>query len=345
MKNNKNSKNNIIFPYKIKNGAKVNLLTTSTSVGTMSNEEIEECIQVADKFGFEIKISKNAKELNIETGSSSPESRIEDFNKAIKDPETQMIFAGKGGYTASQIIPYLDYEGFKKNPKIFCGYSDNTVISNALFARTGVVTYSGPNFSNLNETHGIDYTLDYFKKVLFDSKKGQDENNACLSIVPSKEYFDVGYTENGKKYEKIKNPGWTVINEGVTEGTVLGGNMEKFLCLAGTEYFPNIENSILFLECFFETDPKDFLNLVQMLVQQKDFEKVEGLVFGRFQKQSGITDEFVIRTLKKQPELKNLPIIINVDFGHTEPRITFPIGGTAKIMADKNKPKIKFLKF
>lgn len=91
----------------------------------------------------------------------------------------------------------------------------------------------------------------------------------------------------------LKNNGWRVINKGKAEGTIVGGNLCSFNLLQGTEYFPSLTNSVLFIEDDSSTNPLIFDRNLQSLIQQKGFGGVRGLVIGRFQKQSKITDHLL----------------------------------------------------
>jgi len=135
-----------------------------------------------------------------------------------------------------------------------------------------------------------------------------------------------------------------VINEGESEGTILGANLCTFNLLQGTEYFPNLSDSILFLEDDEESKPHAFDRDLQSLIHLPEFGGVRGIVIGRFQKASGMTDAMLKKIIETKSELKNIPVIANVDFGHTDPKITFPVGGEVKITADGDNPKITITK-
>lgn len=98
---------------------------------------------------------------------------------------------------------------------------------------------------------------------------------------------------------------------------------------------PDLKDTILFIEEDDLTFPENFDRDFQSLLHQKDFDRVRGIVFGRFQKKSNMNDEIFRKIITSKKELKNIPIIYNADFGHTTPQITFPIGGEAKILAGK----------
>ena len=113
--------------------------------------------------------------------------------------------------------------------------------------------------------------------------------------------------------------------------------------LQGSEFMPSLKDSVLFLEDDSEFLAHTFDRDLQSLIHLPDFDGVRCIVIGRFQKESKMSDDLLIKIIKTKKELSNLPVIANVDFGHTEPKITFPIGGYCKISVSKN-PKITILK-
>ena len=100
----------------------------------------------------------------------------------------------------------------------------------------------------------------------------------------------------------------------------------------------------MFIEDDYESQSHTFDRDLQSLIHQSTFSKVRGIVIGRFQNESKITDELLIKIIKTKKELDKTPVIANVDFGHTDPKITFPIGGVVRIIASKNKTSVAITK-
>ena len=155
-----------------------------------------------------------------------------------------------------------------------------------------------------------------------------------VKIAASKEWSDDAWFIDQENREFISNDGMFVINEGEAEGKIIGGNLCTLNLLQGTEYMPDIGDSILFLEddemvgkLFNVEFDRDLVSLIG----QSGFDTVKGIVIGRAQKASCMTNEKWIKLIKTKPELENIPVIAGVDFGHTTPIITFPIGGEAKL--------------
>ena len=214
-----------------------------------------------------------------------------------------------------------------------CGYSDITALSNAIYAKTGLITYSGPHFSTFAIKKGMEYTINYFKRALMTEE--------TIDVVPADQWSDDQWYLDQENRTFIPNDGWHVINEGEVEGTIIGGNLCTLNLLQGTEFMPSLNNSILFIEDDELTFPENFDRDLQSLIHQKDFHLVKGLVIGRFQKKSNITKELLLKIIKTKKELSSIPVIADVDFGHTNPQFTFPIGGKVYIKASQDQPIIK----
>jgi muramoyltetrapeptide carboxypeptidase LdcA involved in peptidoglycan recycling len=117
----------------------------------------------------------------------------------------------------------------------------------------------------------------------------------------------------------------------------LGGNLCTLNLLQGTEYMPSLVDSILMLEDDYESKPLTFDRDLQSLLHQSGFNGVKGLIIGRFQRESHMTIEKLEQIIRTKRELLNIPVIINADFGHTTPHITFPIGGKGKLTAENGQ--------
>ena len=324
-----------IFPEKLKTGDEVRIIAPSKSMAILSKETINIANKRFEKLGLKLSFGKHVNETD-EFNSSSIESRIEDLHEAFSDKNVKAVITVIGGFNSNQLLRYIDWDLIKNNPKIFLGYSDITALNNAIFSKTGLVTYSGPHYSSFGQKLYFNFTLDYFKKCLMEVKPFEIKSSNCWSD-------DEWYLDQIKR-ELINNPGYLVINEGNAEGTILGTNLCTFNLLQGTEYFPDLTNSIIFLEDDYETVPHTFDRDLQSLVHLPDFNKVKGLAIGRFQKKSNMSNDLLKKIIKTKKELNAIPVITGVDFGHTDPKIILPIGGEVKIIASKNKTSIKIIK-
>ena len=224
----------------------------------------------------------------------------------------------------------------KNNPKIICGFSDITALLNSIYAKTGMITYLGIQFFSLGMKYGAEYSMEYFLKMCMNDE---------VNIKPSKEWSNDKWIKNQEERNFIKNEGMKVLNTGIAKGKIIGGNLCTLNLLQGTEYMPELEDSILFIEDDGETGKyfnKEFDRNLQSLLHSAKGKKIRGLVVGRAENISEMNYEKWKEIIETKKELKDIPIIIDADFGHTTPIFTFPIGGTAE-MNIENEIRIKIM--
>lgn len=325
---------NRIIPKKLKKGDEIRIIAPSRSINVLSEDTINRATKRLEDLGLIVTFGKNVnKVFNEEYGCASIEDRVSDLHDAFKDKNVKVILAAIGGFNINQLLDYIDYDLIKNNPKIICGYSDITALTNAIYAKAGLVTYSGPAYSSFGMKKGFEYTLDYFKKMFF-----EDED---IEITSSDSWSDDAWYIDQENRTFNKNEGMTVINKGSAEGIIVGGNLCTLNLLQGTEYMPELNNTILFIEDddlvgdeYLREFDRDFVSLLQCYKGKK----LNGIVVGRAQINSKMNiDKWKI--LFENKNLKDIPIIINANFGHTFPMITFPVGGQAII--DNGKIVIK----
>ena len=314
-----------IVPEKLKKGDKIMIVAPARGLKLIGAD----CRQIAEErlsgLGLKVEFAPNTTDENFDlTGSASVEKRVADIMTAFADPEVKAVLTVIGGFNSNQLVKHLDYDVIAKNPKIFMGFSDITALHAAIYAQTGLVTYYGPHYSSLGMKKGCEYTFENMLKALFESEKRE--------ILPSVEWSDDLWFLDQDKREFVKNDGWWQIQGGEAVGTIIGGNLCTFNLHLGTPYRPKFEkNTILFLEDDEESKLVNFERNLQALINQDDFENVKGLVIGRFQNASRVTREGLEFILRNKPELQDMPIIANVDMGHTTPINTIPLGGYAEI--------------
>jgi muramoyltetrapeptide carboxypeptidase LdcA involved in peptidoglycan recycling len=328
---------NVIFPPRLKKGDGLRIIAPSRSLSLVSEDNIHIAVKALEAEGFNVSFSRNCREKDMFI-SSSIKSRVDDLHKAFKDKNVNAILTAIGGFNSNQLLKYINYDIIKNNPKIICGYSDITALANAIFAKTGVITYIGPHFSTWGMKKEFEYNKEYFYKCVMKNKE--------FLIEPSKTWSDDAWYKDQNNRVLEKNEGYLVIHEGKAEGQIVGGNLGTFALLFGTEFMPDLSGKIVFVEDDAATDGSDdvtFDRELQSLVSQPNFNKVKGLIIGRFQKKSKMTPEKLKYIISTKEELKNIPVIAEADFGHTNPLFTFPIGGTAEIKAKENA-SIKIIK-
>lgn len=326
-----------MIPQKLKPGDEIRVIAPSRSLGLLSQTLRNSATKKLEELGFKITFSKNAEEKD-EFVSSSIASRVADLHEAFADKNVKGILTVIGGFNVNQILSYLDYDLIRNNPKILCGFSDITALSNAIYRKTGLVAYSGPHYSTFGMQKGAEHIVEYFKKCLM--------KEDTFVALPSVEWSDDAWYLDQENREFIKNADYLLINDGEAVGKIIGGNLGTLNLLQGTQFMPSLEDTILFLEdddSAGELFDVEFDRNLQSLIHQPGFSGVKGIVIGRFQKKGSISQEKLIKIIKTKKELENMPVIYGVDFGHTTPMITFPIGGKAMLTAKEGDIQLEIV--
>lgn len=298
-------------PQKLKIGDTIGVVAPSSPIIGNNIEELNKAKEIVERSGFKVKYSKNLFS-NTNGYSSAAKEKAEDINEMFADKEVKMIWCAKGGNNSNSTFEYLDYELIKKNPKIICGYSDITSITNMITEKTGLVTFSGTNF----KTIATDETDFSYKQAL--------------------NRFVNGSLELGTENEE-----YITIQEGKTSGELIGGNLSLIRGMVAGKYSLDFTDKILFLEELgFETDPAGTSNNLYYMKQNGVFDKIKGLWIGNYEHESGISLEKIITDVL-EGEYK-FPIIKSNNFGHIERKTVIPIGTKAEINTNE-KVKIKLV--
>lgn len=320
-----------MFAPKLAPGDEIRVIAPATSMIILKEAQVDLAVERLTKLGFFVTFGKNA-DVHDELFSSSIEERIEDLHEAFTDPNVKGILTAIGGYNSNQLLKYIDYSLIAANPKVFCGYSDITALQLAIYEKTGLVTYSGPHFSSFGVKHGLEYTLESFLEAV--------TNDAPYEIIPSKTWSDDAWYLDQENRTFHEQQGYMVIQEGEAEGRLIGGNLCTMNLLQGTEFMPSLKDSILFIEDDEESHSRTFDRDLQSLLHLPDAGSIKALLIGRFQKNSNVTEEALRKIILSKEELKNIPIIANVNFGHVQPFATLPIGAVATVKAVDGETEI-----
>lgn len=238
--------------------------------------------------------------------------RLKHLQNFLLDPKIDAIICVRGGYGLLRIIDKLDYEKIASvPPKIFVGYSDLTAFQNSLLKKCGWVTFSGPMVASEMGNDFSQFSENWLWKVL------------TLS--------------NGElNFQNPEDDPIKIFNPGKAEGNLIGGCFSLITPLLGTEYMPDLEGEILFIEDVGEPAYK-IDKFLQYLKLHGVFDKISGLIIGKF---SGAFKEkdkknFTLEELLRDtiPDI-NFPIITNFAYGHVKQRFTMPIGGRFKMDTD-----------
>lgn len=300
-----------ILPPKLNIGDTIGVVAPSNPIIGDNIEELNRAKEIAEKSGFKVKYSKNLFS-NTNGYCSTAKEKAEDINEMFADKNIKMIWCAKGGNNSNSTFEYLDYELIRQNPKIICGYSDITSLTNIITENTGLVTFSGTNFKTI----------------------ATDETDFSYKQALSR------FIDGSLKFEP-ENEKYITIQEGKVKGELVGGNLSLTKELVCGKYSIDFTDKILFLEELgYESDPAVVSNSLYYMKQNGVFDKIKGLWIGNYEHQSGITLEKIILDVLENKY--KFPIIKSNNFGHIENKTVIPIGTKAQINTEE-KVKIKLI--
>lgn len=324
-------------PKALKKGDMVAIVSPSWGGPSVFPAVYENGLEAIRGLGLEIREYPSAR-ADAAFLRAHPEFRAKDLNDAFADPAIKAIFASIGGDDSVRILCFLDRDVIAKNPKIIMGYSDTTAV-NAYCNVLGLVTFNGPSvIAGFSQMEGLPAGFrEHVRSMLFEPA---DSYVYAPFDAYSDGYPDWRVPENlGKVKEPKRADGWRVLQgEGVMEGGLFGGCIEVLEFLKGTEYWPSRDfwnGKILFFETSEDKPPLDHVRYMLMNYGvQGVFDKVSGILFGRAREYSDEEkrelDSMLVRVIGGEFGRPDLPIVSNMDFGHTDPQWVMPLGVRAR---------------
>jgi|SRR5690554_1214142 len=279
----------------------------------MDTDRIRNLEKIISNLGYKVKFGESCYKSHGYLAGTDKE-RVNDLETMFADKEIKAIICLKGGYGASRIVDLIDYNLIKHNPKIFMGFSDITVLLNAIYQKTGLATIHGQLGIYLG-CNDIDLvSLDDFKVLLNDGFK-----NRVLSSANIK-----------------------VLNEGIVSGVMVGGNLSLITNLIGTSYDIDFKEKIVFIEEVDESPYRVDRMFAQLRLSGKILE-AKGLVFGYFSGcNSDEKDEQTIEELIEEYfKDSNVPVLYDFPSGHNLPFINLPIGLEVEVNTYNKEIKVK----
>ena len=322
---------------KLKFGDSIGIFSPSSPITYSCPKRFERAKKYLQDKGFNI-IEGNLTGKHDFYRSGSIEERAEELNELIRNPDIKCIMSTIGGMNSNSILPYIDYEAFKRYPKALVGYSDVTAILLAIYSQTGINTYYGPavvaSFGELPPF--VDYTYKYFKDILVDDKK------LPYSFEMPEYWTDeyINWNNQDREKKKRKNT-WITVYDGITQGRVIGGNLNTIGGIWGSKYMPEIKNGDIL---FIEDSLKDIATIERSFSFLKIngvFDKISGIILGKHE----LFDD--LETGRKPYEVLlevlgdiKIPFIAEFDCCHTHPMFTLPIGCEIELNATDKKVSI-----
>jgi muramoyltetrapeptide carboxypeptidase len=304
----KTTKSKLIKPKRLSKGDTVGIIAPASGI---DEADFNKALQNMADLGFKTKVGKYVKAVNGFLAGTDKE-RLHDIHQAFADKTIDAVWCIRGGYGVSRILPQIDYNLIRKNPKILVGYSDITALHTAIYQNCNLVTFHGPvaasTFSEYSKNHVVNVLMN-------------PETPYKIELSP----------DNIAKESSLYKT--EVIRQGKCRGKLIGGNLSLLTALAGTPFaLKNTKGKLLFIE---DVGEKPY-RLDRMLVQLKqsvNLRELAGIALGVFSECEPPDDksQTVIDVVKDHLADLKIPVIYGLSFGHIRDQFTLPIGVEAEL--------------
>jgi len=308
-----------LLPMPLQWGDTVGLI--SPSAATAERIQFQFAKEALEALGFIVKPGANLEKRRGHLAGTD-EERAADLNGMFADREVKAIICIRGGSGAARILPLINYEAVKQNPKPILGYSDITAIHNAIYTKTGLITFHGPNGTGSWNS----FNVRQFEEVFFKQSLHKFENEK----VKGDELI-------------VKNNRIQTIKGGKSEGVIVGGNLTVLTALAGSGYLPDFNGKILFLEDIGE-EPYKIDRMMSTLKLMGALNNLKGFIFGHCTDCNptggygaltldDIFDDYILPL--------NIPAYRGAMIGHVPKQFIVPIGAKVSMDADEGTFTLK----
>ena len=284
---------NLLLPEKLKSGDTIGVIAPDKALKSTEKIILENATKYFESLGLNVKYGKYLFS-DTEYCAGTPKQRAEDLDNMFCDKEVKAIFTVKGGKMANGILPFVDFEVIKNNPKIFLGMSDITVLLCSIHKMTGLVTFHSQDYL----WFGIEEKSDYDKKELIDKLF---QGNKIITQYDEREFFNFG--------------------DEIIKGKLYGTNAECLLKLVGTPYMPDLKDAVVFLEGY-RPNIVQWNSMLEQYNQMGAFSKA--VVFGYIYQLQQEERQDIVQELRKINQ--SIPVVKTNDFGHVHSNSILPIG-------------------
>ena len=303
------AQNTLIKPPRLRAGDRVALVSPATAA--FETEQTRIWVAALESMGFEVELGENYYNRHGYFAGEDA-ARASDINQLFADPEIKMIFA-RGGWGAPRLLPLLDYDMIRDNPKVLLGYSDATALLSAVHAQTGLVTFHGP--SPLNN-----FSAQHFRRVIMNGETYTLSNPDFITTNT------LVQTENLIR----------TMHSGKASGKILGGNLSLLTAITGSKYLPDWDGCILFIE---DVDESVYRvdRMMTELALSGVLEKISGFVFGRCTDcgpGGGFGSLTMEEMLAEHIDPLGIPAFSGSMIGHIDEQFTIPLGIEVEMDAD-----------
>jgi muramoyltetrapeptide carboxypeptidase len=310
-----------IKPPRLKPGHTIGICSPSSYADPFS---LKAGIDFLAKQGYHIQLGHASRKM-LKTGfmAAPDKDRAQEIMTLFQDPKIDAIFCAVGGYGAGRLLPLLDFDPIKDNPKILMGYSDITFLHVAIHQRTGLITFHGPSASHLDQSLGSD-----------DLRIKRDNFERALKLI------------SGKSGLKLSNPRGGMllrtIHDGKASGPLMGGNLETCEETLATPFEINLDRRLFFFEEVYSSPEMVDRGLTHLSMAKK-LGNVAGIVAGEFSEVPKAEEPMpsMEEVLRERILPFKKPAIVGLQCGHGKVHVTIPVGIEARLDADEPSLKLK----
>jgi len=307
----------LLRPRQLSPGATLGIVAPASAAA--DPQTVDRAIAVLEQLGYQIKRAANVhKRFGYLAGTDY--ERAQDLMQMFTDQTVEAILCVRGGYGAARLLPLLDYQLIRANPKMFVGYSDLTSIHCALLTKAGLISFHGPMLdSEFTQEDLPHFTIQSFLRCLASGNRPAD--------------IAAGYL--GKTVK--------ILRRGRARGPLIGGNLSLLDTMIGTPWEPSFRNCILFLEDVGEA-PYRWDRMLTHLLNCGRLQQVAGIAIGL---NADCTDPKAKRAKEYRQTLEDvlrerllplkIPIVTGLPFGHVPHNATLPFGARAELDADHGR--------
>jgi muramoyltetrapeptide carboxypeptidase LdcA involved in peptidoglycan recycling len=318
--------NAFLLPERLRPGDVIGVVTPSGAGPAGAPRRFSRGVCALSELGFDVRVGPQASAVGHTAGPAS--ARTAELNDFLRDRDVRAVIASIGGYTANALLNTLDYEALRRDPKIVVGYSDLTVLLSACLMRAGVVVFHGPTLMpELGEYPApLRYTVETFLRAVSDPRP-----LGRLKPAPAwtDEFLEWDRDDVRPRAMRHDRP-WTWLASGTGTGGLFGGNLESMCVLGGTAYLPRVPGGVLVWETT-STNLGSVDRALTHLEMLGIFDGLAGMIVGRTHRAPADFEDQLNEHLLARFREREVPIVTQVDLGHTDPMLTLPLGVRARL--------------
>lgn len=313
-------------------GDKIGIIAPSWCGPASVPHRVERGKRFLESLGYEVVLAPHATGRYRGYLSGTPEERTADLHQMFADSSVKAIIAAIGGDHSSQMLPHIDWELIRANPKIFMGFSDVTVLNLAIYVKTGLVTFNGPalmvDFAEYPQPFA--YTLDSFARTLCRVEPPGEYQPAPAWTEETLDWMT--QADLTRPRALTSSEGWTWLKEGKAEGRLIGGCLESLQHLRGTPYWPDFDGAIFFWETSEDRPSPSWVDgVLADYANMGILERLSGMIVGRSRDYTPEWRAELREVILERTAPYHFPVITDMDFGHTAPQFILPVGVRAAI--------------